>query len=64
MPKQKAFILVTWLYSGKDHLTDSKKSNLADLNKLLEQGWRVATATPMTDANNYVASLVILEQGE
>ncbi|MEK0312738.1 hypothetical protein [Cohnella sp. 56] len=52
---QQAFVL--------NFLTE-KKSNLAELNARLQQGWRIASQAPMGggDNQNAVYSLVVLEQ--
>ncbi|MNR66916.1 hypothetical protein D3C85_1906420 [compost metagenome] len=51
---QKAFVL---------YFMSEKKSNLDELNRLLAEGWKVASQSPMSSSDLHtVFSLVILEK--
>lgn len=62
--KQKAFILyvTTW---GDEKGDIERDTNLAELNKLLSDGWTVAMTSPMSghgEDDDETRSLVILER--
>ena len=61
---QRAFILymTTW---ADDKGKVSRETNLDKLNALLDQGWRVAQATPMSghgEDDDETRNLVVLEK--
>jgi len=64
--KQQAFVLymTTW---GSEKGDVVRESNLDELNALLDDGWRVAQATPMSghgEDDDETRCLVVLQRGK